>query len=639
MIIELSDTQSARLWQVGPNGRVLMLRVGDRFAQVHSFDEWLDGLQFFDGEAWQEARLLVTLVAVGTHYSTRSESLEAGSVPMARVTVAGGYHEFDLRELRLWPSRWMGSVHSAADSARALEFGSPCGGDDLIPALPPGWYAYRKLSESSWTSWNAQSTTYQPSMVIDVLSLESAASERVLSDLLKIAASPHPGLAPIEHIWRFPGGLMVQGAENAHSLTDALAGGDLDGEALIRACYDAARAIDHLERIGVTAHRNIEPGHLAWSTSGSRALCAAYPDRVELGAVEAASGFLAPERVRGDPASSRSDQFALAISYIIARTGNNPLIPNELAVLSGQRPVPLQGLYPAETAVLRRALDADPRQRWPDARSFILALADTQSVPRERLDSEAGQSGSFSASPAHVSGGTPKAPRLDAYRRLFRETPPPTADQINAFVEHVASKHSWYKHLPMTPPGVRFIVYLDPGAGMQHYRLNDGTSGFRDIGPDDTLFHHAMKPTSEYRRLFGHLNVLDQGAPSFALYSDAGEVQFDTGPGILIDGEIKPIPEEIAFSGSVLVTAMLHERSGEYWLWERHFEDSEHEPSRWPAESGGPVIVDAIRCLWREQKSLHHYQSVIEQLVKPERDRQRALLRRQIERMLALVYD
>ena len=43
----------------------------------------------------------------------------------------------------------------------------------------------------------------------------------------------------------------------------------------------------------------------------------------------------------------------------------------------------------------------------------------------------------------------------------------PTAGQIDAFVQHVSAAHSWYKHLPLLPPGTPFFFYLNPNAGRE----------------------------------------------------------------------------------------------------------------------------------------------------------------------------
>lgn len=386
MIQILNISQSARLWPVGPSGRTSLLRVAEQFAQIPVYGEWFPGLLLYDGNDWVAAHLLVTHVAAGTPYQTRSDALEAGDVLVARATLAGTYHEFDLRELRYWPARWTGPTLALTEPLADLAAGSD---DPSVPALPPGWSA---SETAAWwdggSSWLAQSTTNLASIIIDVLKLDAPQSERLAADLEKIRQNPHRGLAVVDHVWLYPDGLMVQGVQNPRCLSDALACGDVDGESLIRAVYDVALAIDHLAAIGASAHRNIKPDNIAWSPAYSCALQACYPDEVELGGPQAAVGFLAPERVCGEPVSSLSDQFALAMTYMVGRTGRNPLIPNESSVLAGLRPIPLQGLYPAEAAVLRRALDPDPLRRWPDARSFALALANAQGMPRSQLHPE-----------------------------------------------------------------------------------------------------------------------------------------------------------------------------------------------------------------------------------------------------------
>lgn len=102
---------------------------------------------------------------------------------------------------------------------------------------------------------------------------------------------------------------------------------------------------------------------------------------------------------------------------------------------------------------------------------------------------------------------------LSEYQNLFAGKPAPTGGQIDAFVVFVAGMHSWYKHLPLVPPGVRFHVYLDPNAGLGQFQSADGRSGYREIVEDETLFHYSMLPTCVYRERFGFLNVADGVAP------------------------------------------------------------------------------------------------------------------------------
>src|SRR5512139_2782832 len=69
---------------------------------------------------------------------------------------------------------------------------------------------------------------------------------------------------------------------------------------------------------------------------------------------------------------------------------------------------------------------------------------------------------------ARLAGGDAPEMDIDAYRLLVGAVAPATDGQIEAFADYVASAHSWYKHLPLQPPGVDFHFYIDPNAGMDH---------------------------------------------------------------------------------------------------------------------------------------------------------------------------
>jgi hypothetical protein len=219
---------------------------------------------------------------------------------------------------------------------------------------------------------------------------------------------------------------------------------------------------------------------------------------------------------------------------------------------------------------------------------------------------------------------------LRQYRSLFAWTPAPTAAQCEAFVAYVARRHSWYKHLPLARPGVAFCVYLDPGAGMQRVDHADGRVSYQQIGEGDTLFHHAMLRTADYRQRFGQLNVLDQGAPGFELHGGGQLRSFGTGPGVLVGERIEPIPAQAVEAGEVEVTALLHERAREPWLWERHFRDVE--------PSADPIEVAIRQLAHTSVVPFHHARTEVGALIAPERERQLRELRAAVDRAVALVY-
>jgi hypothetical protein len=56
------------------------------------------------------------------------------------------------------------------------------------------------------------------------------------------------------------------------------------------------------------------------------------------------------------------------------------------------------------------------------------------------------------------------------YLRTVAGLPIPTAEQINDFATYVAGAKSWYKHLPVHPPGSPMHFYLDSHAGRDRLR-------------------------------------------------------------------------------------------------------------------------------------------------------------------------
>jgi len=48
------------------------------------------------------------------------------------------------------------------------------------------------------------------------------------------------------------------------------------------------------------------------------------------------------------------------------------------------------------------------------------------------------------------------------YREMVRRIPRPTTKQIHDFADWVSNDHSWYKHLPLEPPGEAFFFYVNP---------------------------------------------------------------------------------------------------------------------------------------------------------------------------------
>jgi serine/threonine protein kinase, bacterial len=94
--------------------------------------------------------------------------------------------------------------------------------------------------------------------------------------------------------------------------------------------------------------------------------------------------FAAPEIHRGQLAET-SDQYSLAVTYYLLRTGRFPFPPppsDFRRSYSYHRPNPdLSRVCPGERRVLERALDLEPARRWPSCTEFMVAMTDSLNGP------------------------------------------------------------------------------------------------------------------------------------------------------------------------------------------------------------------------------------------------------------------
>lgn len=425
------------------------------------------------------------------------------------------------------------------------------------------------------------------------------------------------------------------------SLRDWASRGELRLEGLLAALVQAAKALD-LMHAGGLAHGLVEPANLLWD--GQRVIlaraCHLSPIELPEGP-QGAVGYLAPECVNGSPASAASDQFQLALSYLELRTGSNPLLPNQWSMLSGLEPVPVQGLGTAETAVLRRALDAHPALRWSSTAQMAAELARACGVDAHSLRCIATEDPPVKAEPA------PEAISLAEYRALLAGSTRPSPAMVDDFVGYVAGKHSWYKHLPLAFPGRLFQFFLDPVAGMQWVTDADGRRYAEEIGEHTPLFHYSMMPTRRYRDRFGHLCVQTRAAPSFSLHGSGRRADFGDRPGLWVDGRWLAIPLEVQEAGQVELTGIIHDLGSDLvaWRWMLMLnlgqgplnEDLAAELA-WPEESGGRAVLEQILHLVSDQSKHAERHARLKALIQPERERQFEQMRQSVNRVLDLVY-
>src|SRR5436305_4734874 len=204
------------------------------------------------------------------------------------------------------------------------------------------------------------------------------------------ALSSHPHVVTIFDVGEHDGRpYIVMEYLAGGSVADAVSGGRpaAQGRALawLRA---AASALDAAHEHGVV-HRDVKPGNLLLDDRGRLAVVDFGIARVALGDALTATGqvigtasYMAPEQVRGKPATPASDIYSLGVVAHRLLTGRRPFAADNLAGQAhahvAEDPPPASMVNPDLPAevdpVLRRALAKEPQARWPTATAFVDAL-------------------------------------------------------------------------------------------------------------------------------------------------------------------------------------------------------------------------------------------------------------------------
>jgi serine/threonine protein kinase len=209
-----------------------------------------------------------------------------------------------------------------------------------------------------------------------------AAAERAVQ-LMKTVR--HPQLVAMSGVWR-RGDVLVLALE----LCECTLGDYLDewqqrgftgipAVELLEQMRDAARGLDALNAQGIQ-HRDVKPKNLLLVGGGVKVGdfgLAKFLERIDAtntGMLSAA--YAAPETFHGRT-TAFSDQYSLAVTYIQLLTGRLPFGGSPAEMMNGHLNYApdLSGLLAAERPIVARALEKNPRERWPTCKAFIDALA------------------------------------------------------------------------------------------------------------------------------------------------------------------------------------------------------------------------------------------------------------------------
>lgn len=200
--------------------------------------------------------------------------------------------------------------------------------------------------------------------------------------------------------------VMTLGEETLRDFVPAHAAGSIDSARrldvndLLNYLQDAAEALDFLNGLRpAIVHGEIKPDDILLvggrARLGNFGLSQLRGSRVSAVALKNHHMFSPPELLRGQAGvnernngsgvprpHSNSDQYSLAITYYLLRTGRFPYFDRlehgdslrSVALDKHSELLELSGVTEPEIAVLRQALRADPKRRWPNCRAFIDAI-------------------------------------------------------------------------------------------------------------------------------------------------------------------------------------------------------------------------------------------------------------------------
>lgn len=258
----------------------------------------------------------------------------------------------------------------------------------------PGYQLLRLVGQGGWGEvWKARRADATFCALKFLPGDSRLAASQEIRALQAVRQLHHPNLLGIEQVWSCPGFLVIVMELADGNLLDLLDVYRAEFNAPITAdhlCFflsQAALAIDFLnarqhhvggQRVAFR-HCDVKPSNLL--IQGRTVKLADFSLAVQTTSPMwyhrrvGTTHYAAPEIYLGW-LSDRTDQYALAVTYVQLRTGHLPFPDSPVGFQTGYvRPAPdLSGLPPPERAILGRALATVPLDRWPSSVEMMQRL-------------------------------------------------------------------------------------------------------------------------------------------------------------------------------------------------------------------------------------------------------------------------
>lgn len=260
----------------------------------------------------------------------------------------------------------------------------------LCEALLPDYEVEREIASGGMGMvFLARDVALDRMVAIKIVRPEMAtatATERFLKEARVLANLHHPNAVTIHRAGEAKGFFYyVMDLVQGETLAQRLNRGPLSRAAAVKLGRDVLDALEAVHAMGVV-HRDIKPSNIF--LTDDRSLLADFGISTASGpqtappsgaiAVTGTPGYMPPEQALGGEVTPQTDLYTVGMVLYEALTGRRweALLPGDPVDWSG---VP-HGLH----AVLKRALAWEPKDRWPDARTFRRALWHTRTTKYRR---------------------------------------------------------------------------------------------------------------------------------------------------------------------------------------------------------------------------------------------------------------
>ena len=215
--------------------------------------------------------------------------------------------------------------------------------------------------------------------------------DRFLREARAAGSLSHPNIVTVHHLGEHEGQpYIVMELVNGGSLEQymrASSGHRQQREGLISGLRGVADALDYAHRHSVI-HRDIKPANIFVSKDGVFKIGDFGIAKILDESASLTTGligsplYIAPEQLRGSPASTRSDQYALGVTayQIVTQRRPYPAKTEEeliFQIVSAEPPLASSlnpDLHPSVDPILQRVLSKDPEQRFATCTEFLAAL-------------------------------------------------------------------------------------------------------------------------------------------------------------------------------------------------------------------------------------------------------------------------